>query len=145
MARFDTSGLDEAVRYLERLGESTGQLADEMLLAGAREAQLAWVEAAERHRHRKTGDMIESIGYGRKPKTVDGVRTIDIYPRGKDRKGVKNAEKAFILHYGKTLNRGGNNASHWVDDADRTSDRTVVPAMLEVFDEHLLNRMTGGS
>lgn len=144
MARFDVSGLDEAVKWMERMGELTGDMADAMLKAGAEEVREAWREAAERHRHRDTGAMIESIGYARKPKTVDGVRTLDIYPRGKDHKGVRNAEKAFILHYGRNLNNGKRNASYWVDDADRTSDRTVVPAMLEVFDKYLTSKTTGG-
>lgn len=145
MARFDVSGLDEAVKWMERMGELTGDMADAMLKAGAKEVREAWRESAERHRHRDTGAMIESIGYARSPKTVDGVRTLDIYPRGKDHKGVRNAEKAFILHYGRNLNNGKRNASYWVDDADRTSDRTVVPAMLEVFDKYLTSKTTGGT
>lgn len=144
MARFDTSGLDEAVKWMDHMGELTGEMADAMLIAGAKAVREAWRESAERHRHRNTGDLIASIGYARKPKTVENVRTIDIYPQGKDRKGVRNAEKAFILHYGRQLNDGSRTGSLWVDDADRTSERTVTPAMLEVFDEYMLGRMTRG-
>lgn len=136
MARFDTSGLNEAIRYLERTGQLMGEVADAMLLAGAKEVREAWRESAEMHRHRDTGALIESINYARKPKTVDMVRTIDVYPQGRDEKGVRNAEKAFILHYGSQFRK----ASYWVDDADRISDRTVVPAMLRVFDQYLQDR-----
>lgn len=133
MARFDVSGIDEAIRWMEQMGEETGDMADAMLLAGAEKVREAWQNSATLHNHRLTNDMFESIGYARKPKSVEGVKTIDIYPRGKDRKGVRNEEKAFILHYGARSNPG----SLWVDDADEQSGQTVVPAMLRVFEEWL--------
>lgn len=133
MARFDTSGLDPAVRYLEKMEMTTGALADSMLIAGAKAVQEAWREAAERHGHRLTGQLIESIGYPRKPRTVGDVRSIDIYPQGTDDKGVRNAEKAFVLHYGSRSRPG----SRWIDTADAISGETAVPAMLKVFDDYM--------
>lgn len=135
MARFDVSGLDEVTRWMEQMDEMTGEMADEMLLVGAEKAREAWQEAATLHNHRVTDDMFESIGYAREPKTVEGIRTIDIYPQGKDRKGVRNAEKAAILHYGCRSNPG----SRWIDDADDRSEETVVPAMVRVFEEYMRN------
>lgn len=135
MARFDTSGLDEVVRYLEQMEATTGELADSMLLAGAAAVREAWMEAATLHKHRLTDDMYTSIGYARTPKTIVGLRQIDIYPQGKDRKGVRNAEKAFILHYGGRSNPG----SRWIDTADSISGRTAVPAMINVYDEYMRN------
>lgn len=133
MARFDVSGLDETIKEMVRLGEMTGKAADAMLMAGAQEVRKAWAQSAERHEHRDTGDMIAAIGYARTPKSVGDVRMIDIYPQGRDSKGVRNAEKAFILHYGTRTRR----ASRWVDDADEESGRTVTPAMIRVWDEYL--------
>lgn len=133
MARFDVSGLDEAIRWMEQMGEETGELADRMLLAGAEKVREAWREAVTLHKHKVTNEMFESIGYARKPKTIDGVKTIDIYPQGKDSKGVRNAEKAFILHYGARSNPG----SRWIDDADARSEETVVPEMLKIFDQQM--------
>lgn len=135
MARFDTSGLDDAVRYLERMEETTGQLADNMLLAGAAAVREAWREAAEIHKHHVSGQMIESIGFPNTPHTIEGIRSIDIYPRGKDDRGVRNADKAFLAHYGARSNAG----SRWIDTADEISGRTAVPAMLKVFDDHMRN------
>lgn len=134
MARFKTDGLDDLMAELRDFGQTLdGDVADKMLLAGAEHVKVAWKNAAEKHNHRDTGAMIDSIGYPRAPKDVGGVRTIDIYPRGKDKKGVRNAEKAFVLHYG-TSKRPG---SHWVDDADRECDGTVIPAMAAVLDQEL--------
>lgn len=136
MARFDVSGLDETIEEMKRLGQMTGQTADAMLMAGAEEVRKAWRQSAEEHRHRDTGDMIASIGFARTPKDVGSIRTIDIYPQGKDKRNIRNAEKAFILHYGTTKIRG----SRWVDDADKISEQTVVPAMIRVWEQFLQNQ-----
>ena len=136
MARFDVSGLDETIEDMKRLGQMTGQTADAMLMAGAEEVRKAWRQSAEEHRHRDTGDMIASIGFSRKPKEIGSIRTIDIYPQGKDKRNIRNAEKAFILHYGTTKIRG----SRWVDDADKISEQTVVPAMIRVWEQFLQNQ-----
>ena len=136
MARFDVSGLDETIEEMKRLGQMTGQTADAMLMAGADEVRKAWRQSAEEHRHRDTGDMIASIGFARKPKEIGSIRTIDIYPQGKDKRNIRNAEKAFILHYGTTKIRG----SRWVDDADKSSEQTVVPAMIRVWEQFLQNQ-----
>ena len=136
MARFDVSGLDETIEDMKRLGQMTGQTADAMLMAGAEEVRKAWRQSAEEHRHRDTGDMIASIGFARKPKEIGSIRTIDIYPQGKDKRNIRNAEKAFILQDGPTKIRG----SRWVDDADKISEQTVVPAMIRVWEQFLQNQ-----
>ena len=136
MARFDVSGLDETIEDMKRLGQMTGQTADAMLMAGAEEVRKAWRQSAEEHRHRDTGDMIASIGFARKPKEIGSIRSIDLYPQGKDKRNIRNAEKAFILHYGTTKIRG----SRWVDDADKISEQTVVPAMIRVWEQFLQNQ-----
>ena len=132
MARFDTSGLDGVLEEMKREGELVGPAADAMLLAGAEQVKEAWRRSAEEHGHRDTGALIDSIGYPRKPKQAGDVRSIDIYPHGKDAKGVRNAEKAFVLHYGTSKMKG----SGWVDDADRYSEETAIPAMIQVWDNY---------
>lgn len=136
MARFDTSGIDDIIDQMRRMGEMTGEMADEMLLAGAEEVKEAWRQSAIQHDLKETGDMIESIDYAREPIRVGDVKAIDIYPRGKDRKGVRNAEKAFRLHYGWSKFIG----TRWVDDADRWSEETAPAAMREVFEKYMMRR-----
>ena len=133
MARFDTAGIDDIIQSLIQMGEGSGELADELLLAGAEEVKQAWKTAALQHGLKDTGDMINSIGYPREPKDINGIRSIDIYPQGKDRKGVRNAEKAFIWHYG-TSKRPG---KHWIDDADKLSAPEVERVFTEKYDEFL--------
>lgn len=133
MARFETDGLDDMIDAVLRMGKAGEAVGDDMLLAGAEEVREAWKESAEKHELKDTGDMIASIGYARKPKDVGGVRSIDIYPQGKDRKGVRNAEKAFVLHYGTSRIK----ATHWVDDADEASGPKVQAAMERIYDDYL--------
>ena len=133
MARFEMEGFDELLADMKRQGELVGEVADRMLMAGAEAVKKEWKASAQRHGHRDTGDMIESIGFKGKPKTAGDIRIIEIYPQGKDRKGVRNAEKAFVLNYGKK-----NKApSHWVDDADRASGEPVMQVMTEIWEKHL--------
>ena len=133
MARFDMSGLDEVIRDMQRMGLQSGELATAMLQTGAEEVKKAWKRSAEEHELRDTGDMIDSIGFAREPQNIGGMLSIDIYPQGKDRKGVRNAEKAFVQHYGTSRIK----ATRWVDDADRYSEQTVAPAMQAVFDAYV--------
>lgn len=136
MARFYTEGIAEILADMKELGELTGPAAEEMLMAGAEEVKQAWRFAAAKHGHIDTGQMFDSIGYPRQPKDANGILEIDIYPQGKDKKGVRNAEKAFIQHYG-TKSRPG---SHWVDTADDISGPAVEAKMREIWDRRLKER-----
>ena len=140
MARVDNSGLDDVLKEMKRLGEIDGTVAEDMILSGAEEYKKSWKASAKKHGYDRpgkskqaTGDMIKSIGYPRKPKTVQDALSLDIYPQGKDKKGVRNAEKAFVLHYGRTNMPG----SHWVDEAEKNADGPATKAMTEVWDKHL--------
>lgn len=136
MARFDMSGLVPIIDEMQALGEESGAVANEMIMAGAEAVKQAWRRSAEEHGHRDTGEMIEAIGYPRGPQTIGDALTIDIYPQGKDHKGVRNAEKAFVLHYGTSKLP----ASYWVDTADAYSEQTAVPAMAEIWDKFIQSR-----
>jgi len=135
MAKFDTSGLDDIVKQMAELGELAGDVADEMLFAGAKAVAEGWKEAAEQYQLKDTGDMIKSIGTTR-VKTVGGLRAIEVYPQGKDRKGVRNAEKAFLLHYGTSSIP----AKRWVEKADQISAEPAEKEMREVWDKELRRR-----
>lgn len=134
MAQFSTDGIDQIAAEMAWMGEAAGEVADEMLLAGAEEVKRAWKETAERHGYRETGDMIESIRADKAPKSdANDVRRISVYPRGEDRKGVRNAEKAFLLHYGTSKIHG----SHWVDEADQDAGPMVQDVFEKIWDRHL--------
>lgn len=133
MARFEIDGMDEIIDKMKSMQMLTGKVAETMLMAAAAEVREAWRESAEEHAHRNTGQMIASIGYPRKPTAASDSLTIDIYPQGKNTGGVRNAEVAFVLHYGTSKMPG----SRWVDDADSKSGPRVTAAMTRIWDTYL--------
>ncbi len=149
MARFEVEGLDFIIADMKRHGELAGETAQEMLMAGAEEVKQAWKDEAERRRFRDTSAMINSIGFPRSVKRASDIMSIDIYPQGKDKRGVRNAEKAFILHWGtsssstskrkrkKKFSGPGIPRTLWVDDADRASGPRVLDAYTRIWDAFL--------
>ena len=130
MAKVNYEGLDELLAEMKRLGELAGPTADRMIAVGAEELKKSWIASAEKHKHEDTRDMILSIGA--RPGDKD-IRSVDVYPLGKDRFGTRNAEKAFILHYGKS----GIDASRWVDEAEDNAQEPIQKAFERIWDEHL--------
>lgn len=137
MARFDMSGLDSIMDEMRRLGEDCSEVAEDMVIAGAEEMKKSWVLTIGEYGLVDSGDMINSIGYDKSPKREGDALVMDIFPRGKDHKGVRNAEKAYILHYGTSKIK----ARHFVDQVIEYSDVSVVPTMAEVWDRFIQRRM----
>lgn len=134
MARFDTSGIDEIIQAMTRMGQNVGPVAEQMVLAAADEIKTAWKDTARDRGLHDTGAMIDSIGYGgTTPERLGDIYYKDVYPQGKDGKGVRNAEKAFILHYGKSTYP----ATYWVDEADERSAAPVQARLEEIWDRFL--------
>ena len=133
MARLKFEGLDEAIRQMDRMGATTGPLADKMLQAGAEPMKKAWQDTIGRYGHVDTGAMKRAVGYAKKSKSNHTRKSLEVYPRGKDKKDVRNAEKAFVLHYGRKNMTG----SHFVDAAEKEGEPKAEAAMLAVFDDYL--------
>lgn len=133
MARFDTSGLDDIIRDMERMGEDSGPVAEEMCMAAVEEIRDAWRASARSHGLVDTGAMIDSIGFGPAPVRAGAIMYNDVYPQGKDAKGTRNAEKAFILNYGKS----NYPATYWVDEADEKAAEPVQARIEAIWDRFL--------
>ena len=133
MASFKTSGdlIDDIAKELEQIGEDvSGQLGQEMLDEGAEIIKFNWIKSIKNHNHIDTGDMVNSVGVAKGTKAK---KFRDIYPQGKDSKGVRNAEKAFIAHYGKS----GQLGDRFVDEAEANSDVECAVAMQRKLDEYI--------
>lgn len=78
---------------------------------------------------KSTGQLVESVSANVKKGYAD------IYPKGEDSKGVRNAEKAFILNYG----RKNMLARNFIENIDKNleEEEKVLKAMENKFDEIL--------
>lgn len=128
IARFESIGIHEIAVSMNKRADEIGDTVESMLKAGANVVIAAQKDSAVRHRHIDTGDMLKSIKATR-PKRKDYSSSIDIYPQGKDRKGIRNADKAFILNYGCSSIPG----SRWVQEANENCGDSVNAAMYEVM------------
>lgn len=133
MAKLSIEGVDELAEQMARMGQLTGRVVDEMLIAGGEQMKHAWLDAIRRFDHVDTGAMLRSVGYSKKPKATDTGKTLEVYPRGKDKQGTRNAEKAFVLHYGRSNMTG----SHFVDKAETDGEPKAAEAMLKRWDEFM--------
>ena len=128
-----TTGLDQLIADMNRLGEGSGEMAEAMVNAAVREIKAAWVKSAEAHGLRDTGAMIASIGFPEPVQSMGGILYRDVYPQGKDRKGTRNAEKAFILNYGTSRIR----PTYWVDEADAAAGPALQRRLEDMWGEYL--------
>lgn len=133
MASFKTSGdvLDDIAKELSQLGEDVdGELGQEMLDEGAKIITSEWKRSINKHNHMDTHSMVKSVGVAKGTKAK---KFRDIYPQGKDKKGVRNAEKAFIAHYGKS----GQLGTHFIDEAETNAKAEVAVAMQDKLDKYM--------
>lgn len=134
MAHLTIKGVDELVKELEKMGQLTGPLADAMLRAGIQPIVEARKAEAIKRKHVDTGQMVKAIAADRKVQDVGGAgKHMTVYARGTDRKGVRNAEKEYILHYGS----GKLPADHWVDAASDKAEPQAIAAMTDVLNHFI--------
>lgn len=142
MAKMSTKGLDEIADDLKRLGEvAEPEFMDELLDAGAEEVIDAWDMIIREEGYVDTGEMRKSVGVAKG--TEKGSKR-EIYPQGEVKRGkqlrgskkiitTRNAEKAYILHYGNSNKLG----TRFVDDVERIAETKSYIAMQEVFNNYL--------
>lgn len=129
MARFDGEGFDELIATMQQDQGLFEKYADDVLLAGAEVVKESWQSAIEQHGLVDTGDMLASVAPGKIETDANGVKNVEVYPQGTDRKGVRNAEKAYVNHYGSSSIK----ATHFVDDAESNAEEAAVEAMASVW------------
>lgn len=128
MALFNGEGFDELLADLKKDADLLDAAAPDMLRAGAEVVADAWRDAIRANDLIDTGDMLDSVGPSDAVNT-DREKKIAVYPQGRDRKGVRNAEKAFINNYGASRRK----ATHFVDDAETKAEGPAVDAMAAVW------------
>ena len=132
MASFGGSGFDELIEQMKKQSDLMDTAAAEVLEAGAEVLVKSWQDAIKQYGLIDTGDMLNSVA-PTKAVVTTGFKYIEVYPQGVDRKGVRNATKAFVNHYG----RGNRQATHFVDTAEKNAAGPAVEAMAEVWAKKL--------
>ena len=97
MARFSVDGFELQEQRLNKLGRP---MMRQIVEAGAKAAEKVMETSTNQYRHTRNRDMLEAIGNNGIREYYGGAST-EVYPQGDDRKGVRNATKAYVINYGK--------------------------------------------
>lgn len=140
MARLITEGIKEMEDRLKNLEKSLqARIMPEMINAGADALIESWKDTIQEKGHVRTGAMLESVGKTAPMMSVDGI-DIDVYPQGTDSHRITNAQKAFIIHYGREANRNGKKkitGDKFVTLAENRAREKVNAAMQAVLDKYV--------
>lgn len=132
MAKFEINGVERIIDELGRMDALTGPMAEEMIEAGADVVVETWKRVIKERGHVDTGDMLRAVKV-KKPARSSEVVAREVYPLGKDAKGVRNAEKAFLLHYGWKSRQG----DYFADQVGADAEAPAVSAMEAVRDKYI--------
>lgn len=132
MAKLSINGLELVTDELIRIG-NVEAVANRMLKRGAEVMKSSWKKAIKKHDLIDSHAMIDSVGYSRKTEKETGVKSVEVYPKGTDERGVRNAEKAFVNHYGSS----SISATHFVDDALEEAEPLVEQEMAAELEKHI--------
>jgi hypothetical protein len=139
MAKLTVKGFDELEKRLQNIEHGLrGEAMVNMLYAGAAVLEDAW-RGEIATRHRLTGEMEKSVG--RSPVNVgpDGLE-ISVYPMGTDNHRITNAQKAYILHYGRQATHKGTKAikgDKFVTEAEKKAKPKVYEAMQQALNDYI--------
>ena len=132
MAKFISTGMMGVIDRLDRMAGASDNMKREMLESAANVYVDTWKRVIRAKGHVRSGDMADSVGTVFSDGNVGGA-TAEVYPQGKDRKGVRNAEKAFLLNYGWGKKKG----DHFVDQVEADANEPAVSAMEAVMDKYM--------
>lgn len=132
MAKFTITGLDDVQEALLRQEAIAVAAVPEMLEAGGEVMKGAFQAETSKLNStgRSTGALTASIKVSA-VKERNGGKYIEIAPTGKDRHGVRNAEKGFVLNYG----RSNMPARPWFTAANEKAADEATAEMRRVWEE----------
>lgn len=132
------TGADEFIRDLRKLGNEMPQVERQMLQAGGQVmAEDGWKAEIIERKFVDSGAMRDHVTY--KVKSGKGRLRVEITATGQDSRGVRNAAKAFYLHYGTSKIK----PTHWIDPAESRAMPGTTAAMGAVLTD-ALNKTIGG-
>ncbi len=133
--------LKELAESLKEAGlELDEKLNKKMLRAGAEVIKNGWKKAIReriKHPDRSTNALVNSIKVTVHGSSAKDLPNAVIAPSGKDSKGVRNAVKAYVMHYGRKNHGGKYPGNRFVDIAEDETKLEAVNAMADVFYKYL--------
>lgn len=99
MARMDTSGIDSLLTAMQGLEKESKALQIEIMDEAAKIVKKEVEQSIVRMGHVDSGAMLASIRIEAKTGR-DGAAERIVTPSGRDKKGVNNGYKAFVVNYG---------------------------------------------
>lgn len=142
MARLTTTGIELAEERLQQIEKSLrAEAIPKMLNAGADVLIRKWQDQIQGKGHVRTGEMLGHVEKTEVRIEPNGA-SIEVYPTGTDSHRVTNAQKAFILHYGRKPNKRGRKeikGDKFVTQAEKAAKAEVDAAM-----QQALNEITAG-
>lgn len=130
MATLKVNGFELIDQQFNRMGRP---MIRQIVEAGAHAAEKRMAENTRMRQHVRTGDMLESIGENEYREFMGG-GSVDVYPQGDDRKGVRNATKAYVINYGKgrkitKRKRANRTGDKFITGDEAKTEQAVVEAM----------------
>lgn len=139
MAELEFSDFENFEVGLRRLGREGIK---RVVMAGA-EACIKEVQGrTERYRHVVNHDMINAVTTGKYHEDIDKA-WVAVYPQGYDRRGVSNAQKAFVINYG----YGGRKTKHTGDKFITGQKQTLTAAVekaMQAESDRIVRELNGG-
>ena len=135
MADFNVTGLDDVMKEMMSHQQAAETAIPEMLNAGADilvKAQKAEMESMKIRQQKNGGDTIKSIKASKIKKDKDGNSYIDVSPQGKNRRGGRNADVAFVNEYGKS----NQDARPWMRTANAKCSDEITEKEKEIWDKN---------
>ena len=135
MTDFCTSELDAVIKKIRAYRQAVETAIPEMLTAGAEvlvQTQKEEMESMGIRQMKNSGDTIDSIKAYKLKKDKEGNSYIDVYPKGKNRRGERNAEVAFKLEYGTSKSP----AYPWMRMANVKSLDELKAKEIEIWNKH---------
>lgn len=143
MATVRVNGFELVEAQLNRMGRP---MIRRIVEAGAKAAEKRMAENTEKHRHTRNRDMLESIGENEYREFLGG-GSVDVYPQGEDRKGVRNATKAYVINYGKgrnpTKRKKANKTGDKFITGDESKAEAVVTEAMQAESDRLIAEISG--
>lgn len=135
MANMEVDGLDRLLEDFSAIADLPDEVAEAMLDAEAKIVEDAQVYTGMKKGVYRTGETLMAVARGKMKRAKDGSRAKHVYPRGKNSRGIRNAEVAFINEYG-APNRDIP-ARQFIREANESAADPAVEAAAKVMDEFL--------